>query len=148
MATKKRDTFRPFTDDQLRAGTNEYGQLTDEALETLDTLKCTYSRRTRFLRPEFVLDEATEILEDISAIDDADRKRVSYARLEARGIQYGPEVNGVIKVWASREISGRRRWISTLKLWRWLITLIAPIPAIAAANYLGRWAIDTFLSSP
>lgn len=145
MADQSKDTFKHHTYEELSAGTELHGVLSNEALAIWDILDRTYSWRDRYLRASFVLEEASELLEDASAIDDTDKKRVSYARLEARGIEYGQEVNGVIKLWASREVSLRRRWLSTLKMWKWIITLSAPIPAIAGATYLGEWAIRTCL---
>ena len=148
MAEQPKNTFKHYTYDELRAGTTIHGVPSEEALAIWDILERTYSWRDRYLRAPFVLEEASELLEDVSAIDDADKKRVSYARLEARGIEYGSEVNGLIKSWASREVSLRRRWLSTLKMWKWIITLAAPIPAIAGATFLGEWAIRTFLGAP
>ena len=146
MATTQPNDYRPLSDAQLRAGTPMYGKLTDEALAMLEGLKRTYSWRDRFLRPGFVIDEVDELLEDLCIRDDQGNQRINYTRLEARQIQFDNDTMPAIKVWATREISDRRRWISTLKLWRWVITLAAPVPAIAFANFLSRWAINTFLN--
>ena len=147
MATDQPTNYRPLSNAQLRAGTAEYGELTAEVWALLETLERTYSWRDRFLRPGFLIDEATEILDDLAATDSGGNLRPNYARLDARRVPVNTNTIQFIKIWATREVSLRRRWISTLKLGRWIITLIAPIPAIAAANFLSRWAIETFLDS-
>lgn len=100
----------------------------------------TYAWRDRFLRPGFVLDESTEILEDTSALGSHPRNPVNMARLQARGLpDLDGEASNAVKVWATREVSQRRRWIGTLKLWKWVITVIAPFPAFVGANLLVHW---------
>lgn len=140
MATKQPDSYKPLSNAQLRAGVPDFGDLTAAQIEVLEALDRTYSWYDRFLRPGFVIEEAEEILADISVTGD---QRINYARLESRRIPSDSELLRVIKVWATREISFRRQWIGTLKWWRWGITLMAPVPAFVFANLLVHWITTT-----
>jgi len=140
MVTNQPETFVPLTDEQLLEGTDTFGEPTEDVHATLRALRRTYSWRDRFLRPGFVLDEATEILEDISALSARPQNPVNMARLQARRLpDFEGEASNAVKVWATREVSQRRRWIGTLKLWKWAITVIVPFPAFVGANLLVHW---------